>query len=407
MVKHKGSQKYLIVGVVVIILAVLTYAFWPKPVLVDIGEVTRGGITVTIDEEARTRVHDTYLVSTPVAGRLLRVAVEPGDRVERRKTIVAQMLPAHPPTLDERSHKQARAGVSAAEAALRVTQANRKKAIADRDLALANFERARQLLKIRTISQADFEQKEREVHAARATLENADAEIALRQAELANAEAQLMGFEASGSAKESGLDQAEAIALTSPTDGRVLRVIQKSATTLPAGSPVVEIGDVENALEVIVELLSTDAVQVKEGNRVIIDNWGGPDSLAGVVQRIDPSGFTKFSALGVEEQRVNGIIRFTDASERHAGLGHGFRVEVRIVTWEDEDAVLVPSSALFRNQGEWAVFTVIDGTAELRPVLIENTNGSVASVTQGLTPGDRVILYPASELESGDRVASR
>lgn len=168
-----------------------------------------------------------------------------------------------------------------------------------------------------------------------------------------------------------------------------------------------EIGDVTGDLEVEVDLLSTDAVQVRPGARVIIDDWGGPNELAGEVERVDPFGFTQFSALGVEEQRVNAVVRFTGPPEDHAGLGHGFRVEARIVVWEASDALIVPSSALFRNAGEWSVFLVVDGVATLQPVSIGRNNGIEAEVRDGLREMDRVILFPSSGLVDGSEVAPR
>ena len=197
------------------------------------------------------------------------------------------------------------------------------------------------------------------------------------------------------------------IPIYSPATGRVLRVMQQSEITLPVGAPILEIGNIDQDLEVLVELLSTDAVRVSPGDRVLIDNWGGPEALNGVVDRVDPLGFTKVSALGVEEQRVNTIIRFTDPKEQQKGLGHGFRVEARIVVWEDGNALTVPSSALFRDAKDWAVFVVEEGIARLRRVEIGRNNGIDAQVQSGLNIGERVILYPSSGLSEGSRVAQR
>ena len=197
------------------------------------------------------------------------------------------------------------------------------------------------------------------------------------------------------------------IPITAPISGRVLRVMQESETTLAAGQPILEIGDVSNDLEVLAELLSSDAVQVEPGDEVIIDNWGGGEPLSGVVDRVEPWGFTKFSALGVEEQRVNTIIRFSDPLSDRSALGHGYRVEVRIVTWEDDDALTVPSAALFRQGGEWSVFIVEEGRARIVPVDVARNNGQLAALVNGPGEGTEVILYPSDTLVEGVRVERR
>ena len=295
--------------------------------------------------------------------------------------------------------------MTAAEAALRRARAERDRAVADKELADEELGRARQLREARTVSQAALDSAIREARAATAALHTAEAAIAMREAELASKRASLIGLDDQGPTGDRG--SANAIAIHAPATGRVLRVIQESESTLAAGTPVLEIGNVDEDLEVLVELLSSDAVQVSPGDRVLFEGWGGPDALSGVVERVEPWGFTKVSALGVEEQRVNTIIRFTDPPEVRAKLGDGFRVEAKIVVWEDEDALIVPSSALFRDGQDWAVFVAADGTARLRQVEIGRNNGVEAQLLGGLEPGERVVLYPASELADGTRVSER
>ena len=389
-----------------LIAAGLAAAFWPRPALVDLGEVTQGAMRVTIDEEGRTRVAEPYVVSTPVAGRLQRVEVHPGDPVRRGETVVAHMRPANPVALDVRTREQARAAVQAAEAALRVARADRAAAVAGRDLALQELARAQRLAQEDIVSPAALERAEQNRRVAQAAVETAEAAIAMREAELANARAQLIGFEDQGLAAAISAE-GEDIPLYAPADGRILRVMQQSETTLPAGAPIMEIGDVEGQLEVVVELISSDAVQVAPGNRVIVEDWGGPQALDGVVERVDPFAVTRVSALGVEEQRVPVTVRLTGPAESRAGLGHGYRVEARIVVWEAEEAVRVPASALFREGDGWAAFVADDGVARLRPVEIGAQNGLVAEVRAGLAPGDRVILYPSPAIADGARIAER
>jgi len=228
----------------------------------------------------------------------------------------------------------------------------------------------------------------------------------MRQAELSNAQAQLIGFDDQELASTVS-NNGDGIPLLAPADGHILRILQQSETTLPVGTPVMEIGNIENDVEVIVELLSSDAVQVDAGNRVIIDEWGGSQVLNGVVERVDPWGFTKFSALGVEEQRVNAVIRFTDEPGSRQSLGHGFRVEARIVVWENEDTLIVPSNALFRIANGWAVFRVVDGAIAQTAVEIGQNNGVSAEVLSGLEEGEQIVLYPSSALTEGLKVAQR
>ena len=403
----RRSRSILTFAAAAAVAGIVVFAFWPRASLVDMGEVTRGTMVVTIDEEGRTSVHDAYIVSTPIAGRLLRVDVDPGVHVVKGESVVARMLPTNPAALDISTREQALAAVNAAKAALRVARADYNTAQADKELAFSNLERFRKLRETNTVSQAALDRAVREARASEATLVSAEAAISMREAEVENAQARLISFDDQGLANALSVDAQREIALYSPASGRVLRVIQQSETILPAGAPVMEIGDIQSDLEVIVELLSTDAVQVTVGDRVLIEDWGGPRTLEGVVERIDPWGFKKVSALGVEEQRVNTVVRFAGKASERTALGHGFRVEVRIVVWQTGDALKVPASALFRNGADWSVFVVEEGRAVRRPVEIGRNNGIDAQVLDGLAEGQSVILYPSSALSDGMRVAQR
>ncbi len=404
---RKHSRTVISLTTAAVIILALGFAFWPRPTMVDMGEVTRGTMRVTINEEGRTRVHDAYILSTPLAGRLQRVEVLPGDAVVHNQTIVAQMLPSNPDSLNIRTREQARTEVTAAEAALRLARAELNKAVADSDLAKTDLQRIRRLRGEAMVSEADLDRAVREARTAEAQLGTAEATIAMREAQLANARASLISFHDEDAPQNAVATAREAIPLYAPATGRVLRLLQESETTLPAGTAILEIGNIENDLEVVVELLSTDAVKVSPGDRVILEDWGGPTTLNGVVDRVDPLGFTKFSALGVEEQRVNTIVRFTDPAEARQALGHGYRVEVRIIIWEDNAALTVPASALFRSASEWAVFKVTNGKTRLTPVTIGGNNGVIAEVVSGLEAGDSIVLYPASGLTDNIRVVQR
>ena len=390
----------------VVVLAFI-YALWPKPLVVDMIAPQRGQMVVTIDEEARTRVRDAYIVSAPIAGRLLRVEVEPGDEVQGGETVIANMLANPPSALDVRTREQARAGVSAAEAALRVSRADLNSALADQDLADSELVRYRALAATGTAPQALFDQAKRAKRGADAHVDTAKAAISMREAELANARARLIEFDQTSGMPGTEVAAGAVIPLSAPISGRVLRVLQESEMTVSPGQPILEIGDTSNDLEVISELLSTDAVQVRTGDQVIIDKWGGEEPLHGVVDRVEPWGFTKFSALGVEEQRVNTIIRFSDPLENRAALGHGYRVEVQIVVWQSDDALIIPSSALFRVNGGWAVFAVRDGRARQIEVSAVQSNGPQTAISGNPDDLELIIPYPGSDLNNGSRVTQR
>ncbi len=406
-----NSRNRILIGIAAALLLGLVYAFWPQPLLVDIGEAEVTPMVLTIDEEAKTRVHDAYIVSVPIAGRLMRIDVEPGDTVIGGETVIANLFPTPSAALDARSREQADASVDAALAAVRLARSELNAAIANQDLAQTQFNRYQGLAPV-AASQERLDQAERELRSANAAVETAKSAISMREADLARARAELISFSETpplGEVPEGDMDELyqNAIPLTAPISGQILRVIQRSEITLPTGAQILEIGNVSNDLEVVAELLSTDAVRVKPGQRVIIESWGGPGNLEGVVERVEPWGFTKFSALGVEEQRVNAIIQFTNPISERVGLGHGFRIETRIVVWEDDDALTVPSAALFRDGAGWAVFVVEGGRARVRPVEVAHNNGVKAAIASGLDAGQRLVLYPGPTIKDGSRVDQR
>ena len=391
MAKRKHSRRYLSIGSLALLAALLAFAFWPKATLVDIGTVTRGPMQLTIDEEGRTRVRNNYVVSAPAAGQLQRLEVEAGDRVVRGQTIVARVQPS---PLDPRSHAQANAGVDVANANLRAAREEAAKAAAEQKRANASLAREQRLWKLNSTSRDALDTAQRDARDAAAAVQAGNAAIAARRAELDSARAELLGSDTS-------------MAILAPVSGTVLKVIQQSEVTLAAGAAIMEIGDTEGDLEVLVELLSTDAVQVTPGNTVMVEDWGGPGVIMGKVDRVEPRGFTKTSALGVEEQRVNTIVRLAGSGQDRRRLGSGFRVLARIIVWQDPNATIVPSGALFRQQGDWMAFVVSGGRAERRPVQIGRNNGTQAEVVAGLNKGEQVVLYPAAELTDGAHVEQR
>ena len=403
------KSRSLVIGAIgLLVFLFLLYSFWPRPMIVDMGDVARGPMMVTIDEEARTRVRDAYVVSAPVTGRLLRVDVEPGDTVTGRETVIARILPADPTVLDVRSEERAQASLDASKAALILARAEVNRADADADLARAEVERARTLRETDTVSQAALDRAERAWRAAAAALETARAAVAMREADVENARALLMSpSEAERIAEGLNPHPNESIPLRAPVSGLILRVIQESETVVAAGAPILEIGDPTGDLEIVAELLSVDAVKVSPGDRVIVEKWGGEGDLEAVVKRVEPWGFTKFSALGVEEQRVNAVIDFSGDPQAREKLGHGFRVNIRAVVWEDGAALKAPASALFRTGEDWTVFKVENGRARLTTVETGQSNGLDTEILSGLAEGDKIVLYPGNRLADGTQVRAR
>jgi len=398
-----SERRWLFWGGLVLLLAIgLVVAFRPRPVIVDLVTVERGSLVLTVDDEGETRVHDIYRLSAPVTGRLRRVDLHAGDPVTALETVVAQIEPIDPAFLDPRSEAQARADIRAAESARALAVSEVEQARATLAFAEREHERANELIVDGTISRRALDVAERDIEMARAALSTAVAALDVRNYELERAKAMLM----SPTQTTSDDFQCDCVIVRSPVDGQVLRLLQQSESVVEAGSPIVEIGDSRD-LEVVVDLLSTDAVRVEPGQRVIIERWGGDAELEGRVRLVEPFGFTKISALGIEEQRVNVIIDLVSDEEKWRKLAHGYQVDVRIVLWEDEASLRVPLLALFRDEDGWAVFVEAEGRAQLRRVEIGRRNTLHAELLGGIEPGERVILHPSDRVRSGVRIADR
>ncbi|HVR70124.1 MAG TPA: efflux RND transporter periplasmic adaptor subunit [Vicinamibacteria bacterium] len=380
-----------------LVVVLLGVALRPEAAPVDVAHVEKGSLQVTVEDEGETRVRDRFVISAPVAGRLLRVELEPSDPV-RRGQVMATLLPAPPALLDARSRAEATAAVEAARAARGRAQAERARARAAADQARSDRERQRRLAGSGIVSAEALERAETEAQTAEAAVRAAQFAVAAAEHELERAQAVLLQATGEGAGR--------AIELRSPVDGVVLRRLRESEAVVPAGEPLLEMGD-PRELEIVSDLLSADAVKVRAGQGVLVEQWGGERALRGRVRRVEPSGFMKVSALGVEEQRVNVIVDFDDATEAWRALGDGYRVEVRIVIWEADGVVKAPTSSLFRRGDRWAVFVVEGGRARLRAVELGQRNGLEAQVLSGLAPGERVVVHPADTLEDGGRVAPR
>lgn len=406
-------RRQLVWGGAAVGLALALWWLWrPRPLAVDVAAVTRGPLVVTVDEEGETRVRKRYVVAAPTSGRLLRIDLDEGDAVAAGAA-VARIEPA---PLGPRDLAAAQARLEAAQAGERAAAARLGRAQAALAQAHRDAGRAEQLHRAGTLSD-DAREKARlaETSAAREHEEAGHAvDAAVHEVEAARALLIAARAGAAGPAEGQGGDggaaagtpcagSAPCVEAIAPVTGRVLRVLEESERIVLAGTPLVELGD-PGEIEIVADLLSRDAVRVRPGARVLVDDWGGPEALEARVRRVEPSGFTKVSALGVEEQRVNVV---ADLLAHEPRLGDGYRVEVRIVVWEAADVVQVPASALFRAGAEWAVFVVEGGRARERIVRVGEQGAFEAEVREGLAEGERVVLHPSDRLRDGARVSPR
>jgi len=376
-------------------LAGLVWLLRPAPVRVELGPVDRGPLEVTVDEEGRTRVRQRYVVAAPVAGRLERIALEEGDAVAAGD-VVARVSPA---PLDPRGAAQAQARLEAALAAQREAQARVGQSQAALAQAERELRRARQLAASGTLAAQGLEQAEL-AHTSRT--QERDAAFEAADAAAHEVDAARAALLANGAGSVVGKDGSEAvIEVLAPASGRVLRLHEESARVVAVGTPLLEIGDPSD-LEIVVDVLSADAVKIRPGDPMRLEAWGGDEALRARVRRVEPSGFTKLSALGVDEQRVNVIADFVDPP---GALGDGYRLEARIVVWRSDDVLRAPASAIFRRVGDWNVFVAAGGRARLRRVGVGHRGADAVEITGGVEPGEQVVLHPTDRVEDGVSIA--
>lgn len=398
------------VGAIGAAAVVVAWFAWPRPIPVDTAQAARGPMAVTVDEEARTRVRHVYTVSAPVAGKVLRISrpdghdgtsLHVGDEVVEGRTIVAVMQPVSPGLLDVRSRAELEAALVAANAVVTLAEAEIRRIDAAVSFARTELARAEGLARSNTIPARDLEKARFDLETIEAQLATAMAQLEVRRREQAVASARLL--ELSGTVADNNQDCC--VKISAPESGRVLKIVQEDEAVVQAGAPLVQIGDPRD-LEIVADFLSTEAVQIRSGAAVTIDGWGGP-TLRGRVMRVDPAGFAKVSALGIEEQRVGTVIDLVDPPESWERLGHDFRVIVHVAIWESKDALTIPASALFRQGDDWAVFAVKDGRARATVVRTGQRNSKLVEVLSGLSPGDRVVLHPSDRVAGGTAVAER
>jgi HlyD family secretion protein len=387
------------------VVAMIAYAFVPKPVDVDLGEVTRGPMLVTVDQDGKTRVKERYLVSAPLAGRMSRVRLKAGDAVEAAQTLIASIEPTPPALLDERAREEAEARVRAAGSALAQSEPEIERATARVAQAEIDVRRAREMGTGLAATDAEVEQRTLALSERQAELRMALAARDVARFQLEQARAALLRTSPAASTR-AATTAGSAFDVFSPVSGQVLRVIQENEGPIAAGGGIVEVGDVGD-IEAVIDVLSRDAVNVRPGAPVMLERWGGGEPLNGRVRRVEPSGFTKISALGVEEQRVNVIVDFIDPPAQRPSLGDGFRVDARIVVWSKPDVLRVPAGALFRTGDAWATFVAGDGRAILRELKLGRMNDEEAEVLEGLSPGERVIQHPSDKVSDGATIRVR
>jgi HlyD family secretion protein len=382
--------------VAAVLVLTLALGLRPKPVAVETALVHRGTLIVSVNEDGRTRVRERYLISAPLAGTLTRLRLKPGDSVGRGAP-VARVIPNAPPLLDPRSRAEAQARVAAAKAEVARAQTSLQQSRAAHEFSRRETERQRALLKEGATASQIAEQAELNERLRREDVAGAEAAVRIAASDLRLAQAALARL---------GRGSPEQLVIRSPVRGKILRVMQESESSVLPGTPLLEIGDPE-ALEVVVDVLSTDAVEIRPGAPVQIQRWGSDSVLRGHVHRVEPSAFTRLSALGVEEQRVNVIIYLDGPAARLTALGDGYRVEASIVVWTGRDQLLVPEGAVFRQDDGWATYVLSNGRTRVRPVELGRKNSAQVEVRNGLDLGERVVLYPTDRVRDGTRATAK
>ena len=395
---HVLRRRVFIISIVLIVVVLLVYGFLPKTRDVDLVSVTRGPLQITIEEEGRTRLKDRFTISAPTAGYLRRINVKVGDAVKKGQ-VVAVLEPLQSQALDPRSRATAETAITSTEASLKAAIEREKVAAADAAYLEQRRERLKVLYDKGSISKDQFDQINSEARKARALQLSAAAEVNFAKSERERAKVSLGNF---SSVRESG----NAVKVIAPVNGAVFRVYRESEGAVNIGEPLMDLGDSRD-LEVRVEVLSSDAVKIKQGTHVLFKRWGNDEPLTGKVRLIEPAGFTKISSLGVEEQRVLVLADITSSPEQWNVLGDGFRMEAHFIIWEEENILQIPASALFRSGKDWAVFAAESGRARKRVIEIGQRNGLAAQIVSGLKENEKVIAYPDDTISEGTKIKQR
>ena len=394
-------RKLSVILIIAFVVLATAYGFYPSAVDVDLALVARGPLQVTIEEEGRTRLKDRFVITAPTAGYLERVKAKVGDAV-RKGQVVLVLEPLRSPVLDSRSRAEATATNTAAASALNAAIERESAAAADADYMEKRLERLKNLYAKGSIAKDQYDQIEAETKKARAIQRSAKAAVEVSRSDLDRAKTLLQNY-----SSDKNTASHNKVYVTSPAAGNIFRIYRESEGAVNVGEPLMEMGNSKN-MEIRVEVLSSDAVKIKKGTTVFFKRWGGEGTLAGVVTVVEPSGFTKISSLGVEEQRVLIIADITSPAEMWRALGDGYRLEAHFVVWEDKDVVQVPTSSLFRvGKENWAVFVEEKGRAHQRIVKIGQRNGLAAHIIEGVNENEKVIVNPDDSVHNGTRVRAR
>jgi HlyD family secretion protein len=383
-----------------LIVAALGYGFRPQPRLVDTASASRGAMWVSVEEEGKTRVMDRYDVDAPVAGTTCRVDLEVGDPISKGQ-VLTTLKPLESQALDPRSRAEAEARVAAAESALHAAEQTAASAAAERELAKKDLSRLQPLFAKGLVTQGELDQAAAKVQTSRAASRSAVFSVDVARHEL---EAARTALSYTGDNNRSNPEAN--VQVRSPIDGRILAIHQECEGVVAAGQSLLVVGDIRS-LEIETDVLSEDAVRIKPGMRIEFHRWGGETALQGQVRTVEPVGFTKISALGVEEQRVLVISDITSDPAEWQDLGDGYRVEAEFILWESDDVLQIPASALFRFNDGWALFVMEDGKAIRRAVKVGKRNGLSAQILEGLAEGEKVITHPDNKIDDGVSVKPR
>jgi len=394
----RRTVRWIVIATAASAMAVMiVFFFWPRPIEVDGAVVRQGPIADVVSDQGTARVRQAFVIAAPVSGRLERLPLEVGDRVEANQTVVASIRPAAPEFLDPRSRAQAEAAVQAARSALASSTAQRDRLAADATRTRDHLRRTSVLAEAGAVPVQDLEDARADAESASNALRAADADIQTRQANLASAQLALANPKAAST---------QAVNVMSPTSGLVTHLLQQSERTVLVGTPLVEVGNT-SGLEAAIEFLSQDAVKIRPGQKADIYNWGGPADIPAEVRLVEPQGFTKISALGVEEQRTLVLLQFTGPPSSWEGLAPGYRVWGRVYLRECPSAILAPIGALVRDDGHWAVYRIEQGRARLRTIQVGTLSDTSAEVLNGINAGDTLIVYPSDQVRDGLRVLPR
>ena len=387
-------RRLIIACILLAVAAALGWAFWPRPVIVELASIARRNIVLMVEEEGKARIREVYTVSAPITGQTLRIDLHAGDMVEKGQTVVS-LRPAAPGLLDARLRRVAEAAAAAASAAVDLATSEVRQASAELTFLRTELARTEQLAAQGNISESARNKARLAVETGAAALDSANALLGVRQRELDRAQAALI---------ETGNSEGPCCTdLKAPVSGRILRVLAESEQVVQPGTALIQIGDPAD-LEIAADILSREAVEIRPGAEAVIDGWGGPP-LPARVTRVEPSATTKVSALGIEEQRVAVILELI-GPDVPAGLGDGFRVIVRVTVWQGNDVIAVPVAALFRDGWDWAVYRADNGRARLQHLVLGRRNDDFAEVTSGLDVNDSVVLHPSDQLSDGAMISA-